>query len=693
MGDTNRSVNIPSADQVPQDNILQDLMSASEDDAATIIRERIAECQGYYEELIRRYNENKEYWKGNQIDESKLNVGESKIVINKIFQAVETIVPIATRKTPEPSIVIKPRTNANKSLKDKLERLLKDEWDIYDKMRQQMQIGDRNGQMAGFVCGKMYWCEDEQRSKHYIVNPRSIMFPRGYATKDELPYIVEIKRYTLTEIKDLFPDKFEEVVAKVKTHGDKPSLKSQIIVFEYWENDLVAYLYEDILLKRTQSPLYDFKNVKNNHFAKPKSPYLFTSFISTGENIADDTTTIEQSISIQNAVNKRKRQIETNTEFANGRWVVAGNYISRDEAENIGNNDHAIYLEGADNVEGKLTQLLGRQLDNGTYTDMLDSKSEIDNIFGTHSTTRGERDSIETATGRAILKESDYGRIDLTTTNLEQYDEEYFNWKIQMWKLFKTDDLEIDSEYYDAKSRSDVKIKINDFKKAKILCKVKDGSTAPKEPIAEQAQAIDLAKNKLMSLKDLYEVLDYPNPNKMAKNALLEQTDPAQLYPEITDPMQFELLSVRHTVDILADRQTGDQEVDLFKGELEAYSKHLSTHIQYLKGVEIYDGLPDYESLSEFIKGQLKEHIELEKINLEELANQQEQQMQGQQAQAQDLVTQQGAVEQQGLEAQAMMQDQAMQQAGMQGAMPPEGMPPAQGMAGMLSGGNGEGII
>lgn len=161
-------------------------------------------------DIRERYIKNKKVWKG---DEDYNKPKNEQTIVNTVFQSVETIIPIITSKIPEPSVSCKPKTQDTYSVQDKMTRYLKDEWEIYDKMQQQLQSGTRNGQFAGMIIAKYTWSEEEQRTITKVLHPTRVVFPAGFATVDELPYIIEYPRVKMGEVKEMFgEDKYKLIV-------------------------------------------------------------------------------------------------------------------------------------------------------------------------------------------------------------------------------------------------------------------------------------------------------------------------------------------------------------------------------------------------------------------------------------------------------------------------------------------------
>jgi len=150
----------------------------------------------------------------------------------------------------------------------------------------------------------------------------------------------------------------------------------------------------------------------------------------------------------------------------------------------------------------------------------------FDNIFGTHSTTRGERGEPETLGGRMLLKQSDYGRIDLLVREYERCVAELGNWWTQLLKI----NLKGRKTYraYGESGTEFVNIEAGMINKGtKII--IKSGTTLPKDDVSKSQEAIQLAGMGLLDPQSLYERLKFANPEETAKRLQLWRMNQLQM--------------------------------------------------------------------------------------------------------------------------------------------------------------------
>lgn len=584
--------------------------------------------QTYLQEFteIQTYaEENRKYYRGEQVDEEDLYEGEVAVVVNKIFQGIETIIPLATKKTPDPNVVIRPITAQNNRLKRKLYQKLREEWEVEQQMPVKMQDALRILKTAKYAVFKYFWDEDTNDFCFKLMPIGSVIFPKKYSSVYECPAIIEYVESTLGELQKKYPEKAEQLAVLV---GSGATEDSEVKYIEYHENEFYACKFKDLILFRGDNPNFSKQTDENgntfNHFQKPEKPYIFLNHLTFGDSLIDETSEIEQSKTLQDSVNKRKRQI-TNAS-GSGKTVVAGAKMNRNDFEKLSNDpDETVYLENADTVIGAIENLPPKPLDASAFQDMIDSKAEIDNTMGTHATTRGERDGQETASGRVLLKESDTDRIGGLATRIEYFSYWVYRAMIQMMYVFYDEQMPV--HFYenenDLKNLSpkeeEVYLINTEFKNKFIRVLVKKGSTLPEDNFARKAEAVDLWKNGGMSTLDLYKILDYPNPEQLARNAYLEKNNPAVLYEQLGDDT-FQIDAIQHMKQIVEAEVIDPELFEIFmSNDVNLYEKHMVTQLEYMKGTEIDPDIIPYESLDEETRRVIQEHVTMEKAQYDQL--------------------------------------------------------------------------
>jgi len=223
--------------------------------------------------------------------------------------------------------------------------------------------------------------------------------------------------------------------------------------------------------------------------------------------------------------------------------LIDSDTMSEEQVSGI-TNEAGFILYGKDAADGnKIRFEQPGQLPNYVFLDLEGSRSAFDNIWGIHSTTRGEREGKETLGGRQLLKAADLGRIDLVARQLERALDELGGWWTQMMKMFYTEERSFSILGEDGRRF------IQGFKGDQIGKNVKlrivAGSTLPKDEITQRQEAIELWQNKAIGVKTLYQRLKMPNIDQAIEDyvatqsgAIFQQGQKGQPQQPMQQPMQ-----------------------------------------------------------------------------------------------------------------------------------------------------------
>ena len=248
---------------------------------------------------------------------------------------------------------------------------------------------------------------------------------------------------------------------------------------------------KNIYCRKNDGFVYDIETADESH-----------SFVAgVGYIVHHNSSLIEQVIPLQDSVNKRKNQISDLTDENKKLITASSRAISKEEFQKFINKYGMLGL-WLDNGEITDIRTEGGVADAATFNDLSHSISEIDNIMGTHSTTRGERKEQETLGGRRLLTGADYGRIDTIIIRIEQLMENFYNAHLHMIKVYSTEDAVF--------SDGEETVKVNrDEIPTGIMAIVKKGSTLPVDKAARAEMAVKLAQFGFIDPKTLFEELGY----------------------------------------------------------------------------------------------------------------------------------------------------------------------------------------
>ena len=450
-----------------------------------------------------RRKKNKEYLFGDQINIDSLKFYNARYVDNLIYESENTIKPIALSRLPdllskpgneseESKKNAEVMTNViNNDLRQRENRqvlglsfkhlpvyfigAIKALWDP--------EMGD-NG---------------DYRFK--VIHPENLVLDHTAASNNpaDMDLIAEATELSIKEVVMRFPAKEEEILKAVKAENkefDKKKEKdmaSKIKIWEVWFTwydsavdeetgekkweriEGVVWKYDRVLLAKMKNPYWDWEGKRRlfkfdtdgkkrdlndeeirqsifgeedadsetifrNFFSDPQKPYIFIGYDQWGEMPLDETSRIEQVIFMQDNVNKRGRQITEMNDRAKGKHIFSTESgLTKTDVENMdmSNPDEDIIVEGS--VRDVHTFVPGTPATPGLYKEQESERQKVFSKMGTHSTTRGERESQETATGRQLLREADFGRIDdLVEETVNHAAEQMAAWAMQFIKLFYT---------------------------------------------------------------------------------------------------------------------------------------------------------------------------------------------------------------------------------------------------------------
>lgn len=493
--------------------------------------------------LRKMQDQNENYWLNKQY--SNYDVNDRPLVDNRIFPAVESFLPIATRQNPEPiveadesPIGIRLAKLAKISLEDEADRTrlrlkikqVARHWSLY--FVGAIKVGYSNGKKQ----------TEPVRIHRLILDPEATIDAGGVYRGE---YIGEIKRTTAKKLIDLYPNSKDYITEKVKG-----KLGTQVNYVEWWTNEYIFWTLDKELLDKSKNPHWNYDETTQqtsvdemgvetvnevtvlgkNHFESPQMPYLFLSIFNLGTSPFDQTGLIWQSLSLQDLVNKRLRQTDANADNINGGWVVSEEKsgLTKEQANRAilaVRKGYGLHVKRGSPQEA-VHKVQGTPLPAEVYNQMVDARQEIDNIMGTHATTRGERTGQETASGRLLLKTQDESRIGLIADHIEQMVDTLFNWWVQLDYVY-TNTPEIAAEVFGKKYAEEWLTLIATPDTPKLLVSVKEGSLLPRDETTKRNEALDLWKMNAIDPITFYDRLGFPDPLETARQVFLWQSNPA----------------------------------------------------------------------------------------------------------------------------------------------------------------------
>lgn len=259
-----------------------------------------------------------------------------------------------------------------------------------------------------------------------------------------------------------------------------------------------------------------------NYFDSPRKPYIFGTIFNNENTPIGRTDMISLSAELQRGIDKRKIDIDENCELVNGIVKVDASVMGKSDAQRIRFETKGIIW--GKGVKDGVTRETGQGLPQMVFDDMIDSRSEIDNIMAASSAFRGEREGQETKAGRLALIQQSFLRLNELVQLGDEFAKNIFDWGMQMAKTRYT-------EYHYAKwmgkegAREVIELIQDDFETGSEV-KIIAGKTLPVDDEFKFEQAQNDVKEGFISPIDYLEVAQYDNAKDLSKNAVAYKINP-----------------------------------------------------------------------------------------------------------------------------------------------------------------------
>lgn len=265
-----------------------------------------------------------------------------------------------------------------------------------------------------------------------------------------------------------------------------------------------------------------YKAYNFNYFNQPRKPYIYATILNNENSPIGRTDFITLALPLQLSIDSRKQDIGKNCELVNGIIKVDSEVMGKADAQSLAFEAKGI-IWGKGVVQG-VARETGTPLPQMVFDDMLDSRSEIDNIMAASSAFRGEREGQETKAGRLALIQQSFLRLNELVQVVDFVSGELFAWFYQLSKTRYT-------EYHYAKwiGKEDavktITIIQDDFETGSEI-QVIPGKTLPIDSEFRFERAQKDMEQGIISPIDYMEEAGYTNPKDLAKNAQVFKLNP-----------------------------------------------------------------------------------------------------------------------------------------------------------------------
>lgn len=432
---------------------------------------------------------------------------------------IETIIPIVTANSPR--FIAEPPENSDISIRyansiEKTLSIIYEEKDIRSKGEMLM----RHMMIYRFGVWIPFFNKEKNEVDVRWVRPQRIYFPKT----SKLIYYYEKRDFTSDELKEEFGEstykEFLQTRGVAAKDIENQDINDIYTIFEFHTKEITFWKSGGYILDIRENESYDFADEGRNLFDGPEIPIIIASQFRLGAQPVGETDLIQQTIPIQDTINVTNRLIINNaTKTGNSQWFIDSEVMTEEEARTKITNQPGliVYGQGVAN-QNKMRRDAPPPLPAYIPNLKIMAEQAFDNIFGTHATTRGEKGAAETLGGRLLLKQSDYGRIDLSVREYERCVAELGNWFVQLMKIH----LEGEKVYRSYGESGTEFVKISDStieKGVKVI--IKSGTTLPTDELSKRQEAIELWGMGALDPETLFERLKFPNPQEAAKKLQL----------------------------------------------------------------------------------------------------------------------------------------------------------------------------
>ena len=533
-------------------------LEMNDEDLLKLSRKWKEQWQKYYPNIRKKQGENEKYWLGKHFN--KLLYGDFKRPIqdNALFEALETYLPNATSKNPEP-MVSADNTEEGEALAKTVQMFLQY---MADKLRLKLRMKRAVRFWALYYLGvmKVSWSEKLNDIKLEVLRPHKLILdPNGYIDDDMQytgKYIGEYKKEEASVIKKKFPEMSQFI--DEQTEGEDGS---EIQYIEWWADGYLFWELKDHILGKVKNPHWNYDptnpdgtpivdpmtgqpQIAPNHFESPEKPYIFLSVFNLGKHPYDETSLIEQNLSNQDLLNKRNKQIDKNIDGMNAGWVISGENsgLTKEQAAQAVaalRKGDAIYIPSG-TPDAAVKRETGTGLAADVYQDRTLIREKLQDIFGVRGSTALGLMKEKTIRGKQQIAQQDKDRISGGIVEyVEQFADQIFNWMVQMMYVYY-DEPHSASVVGKEKTVEFLTLK-NDQLNRKLTITVKEGSLIPKDQFSQAQQAQELGTADMMDPITMYDRLQFPNPKETAKRVFMWKNAPEMLFkddPEIQALME-----------------------------------------------------------------------------------------------------------------------------------------------------------
>ena len=497
--------------------------------------------QTYHDYLVAHQNKMVRYYEGNQTDRDQVAPHNSDSVYNRMFEAIETIIPIITGGAH--AFVAMPALENEISMarSQRVQKVLNQKYEDLE-IRRKLENISRDMMLKRYGVLEYGWDIDTDDVGVWVRDPRTILIPKYRVDPHDLPYVIKLAEFDEDDLLRYFPDLSEDDKQNLQKgvniqvgDGTSEADSEMYQVMVVYTDEFWVWKQGDVILKKMKNPFYDWdgveieeletdqngkvKTYKNilyaNHLVRPQKPFIFFSPFTTGDAPVAQTSLAEIALPIQDDINVAKRQILDNLRrMGNGQVYVDTDALPQEVIDAITNEPGLILMGKNLASENRIRREAAVQIPASHFSNLMDSVQAFDNVFGTHGALRGNADS-ETLGGQILNRNQNLSRVEQLTRELNRGVARLVDGLVQMMKMYYTEQKAFQ---YLGKDGSVEFLKfINDDIEDGVVINTKSGTPPVLDPVGRYNQAIQLWQLGALDPETLFERLEFADPKITAQ--------------------------------------------------------------------------------------------------------------------------------------------------------------------------------
>lgn len=568
-----------------------DISQLDDTQKAQLVEGRWSSSSEIWDELNRVYKQNTNVYgnKSDWLQYIPERRNKFRVQANRVFVNMEAVINALIANPPGINVLPSRDGDTAQDFARKLESYFRKKYSDLN-IKETLRMGLRNLYFARLLVIKPFWNPVINDFDYRSIDPRVIRVGKYARNEQASEFAIEEISDNLCAVIERFPSKKKELMEKfgINDENDLYIKNPDVKYKEAWIQDYVIFKLENIILDCIKNPYWDWdgiliteeeekeleelegsqrrdrlQNLKLeqdqrkqsmiapvdtedaqegeliegqepqveykpfyfNYFDNPRKPYIFATIFNNENTPIGRTDMITLSCELQRGIDKRKMDIDENCELANGVLKVDASVMGKSDAQRIRFETKGIIW--GKGVKDGVTRETGQSLPQMVFDDMIDSRTEIDNIMAATSAFRGERQGQETKAGRLALIQQSMQRLNELTQVVDYVAKEIFDWGMQLAKTRYT-------EYHYAKwmgkegAREVIELIQDDFETGSEVTIIA-GKTLPVDDEFKFEQAQNDVREGFISPPDYLEIAKYDNAKELSKNAVLYKQNPMEV--------------------------------------------------------------------------------------------------------------------------------------------------------------------